>query len=270
MNDFAATFLLFKLYPFLVELNVPESRRDRAIEWYRRESQSWSAGSQVEFDAFATVEVEAFCKNLTRSSDRLSPDRPVDGSDEAAAEALREMVSREQERKQRVARHNERVLAAQPRIESWKPCKFWAGEALCETCLKRLPAGVLAKVNQMFEKHETFVLSRIYAETLGRADEERRKDITNEVWAVVTRKIGDFVPDDNLASQGELAWLRRVTELTVASWFQRLNAMKRGTYITGQLDDELISDRGLPDVSKDGMFALPAKSTKPPIEDEGQ
>lgn len=78
MNEYASTFLVFKLVPFLNELGCTGSLQSKAISWFHQNARLWSAESQSEFDTEARARLKVFAttqaiKQGTQKS--LSPER---------------------------------------------------------------------------------------------------------------------------------------------------------------------------------------------------
>lgn len=120
---------------------------------------------------------------------------------------------------------------------SWKRCKHWGGDRLCECCQQReLVAGHMARAQVIYLKHNTFVKKRLHAELLthtnGTGQHEYFDDIEGLVWEKVASNI------DNYESQGvPLAWLRKVVRSVVEDYFDSEWAKKRDIRKTQSLGD---------------------------------
>jgi hypothetical protein len=242
LSAFASDFLVYRLYSVLSELGCDSTGRDRLIKWFHQTASSWDASNQDEFDAFAKTELRAKFRSVKSLRESYTSDVP-DGSDEALRQVLRGIVERERARQSEVVRHNAKVLASQTKIEPWTPCQHWkvGNGFMCPTCLKRVPPGVLARVQQMYENkvgdggYRPFVLSCLDKEIPERIGGRSARaysgfaDLENEVWQKVTKGIVDFVERPDLAGGGLPAWLTAIVHSTVTDHFKGEFREKRGS-----------------------------------------
>jgi hypothetical protein len=78
LHEYASTFLVFKLVPFLNELGCADSLQSKAISWFHQNAGRWSAGTQQEFDAEARARLKVFVTTLAikqGTQKSLSPQR---------------------------------------------------------------------------------------------------------------------------------------------------------------------------------------------------
>jgi hypothetical protein len=274
VSTFASDFLVYRLYPALTELGCDSSERDRLIKWFHQTASSWDASNQDEFDAFARSELRAKLRSVKSQPASCMP-TVLDGSDEAQRQVLWSIVERERARKLEVARHNAKVLASQPKVEPWTPCQHWkAGNGfMCPTCLKRVPPGVLVRVQQMYENkvgeggYRPFVLSCLDKEIpkhLGGRNARTYSgfaDLENEVWQRVTKGIVDFVERPDLAGGGISAWLTAIVHSTVADHlkgeFREKRDIRKTVPFDGRAHDLAVPDS--PISPPDTATAVPVK-----------
>ncbi len=236
-SNYRSSFGFYKLMPLLGSLGCEGQVVSDATTWFWRQSRAWIAETEAEFDAIAKAELT---RRFRPAIQRVIA--PV-GSPEAERQILRDIVARERARDREVERRNSEVIVKiheEEKKKAWSPCQHWkpGNELLCEMCLKRLPPGVLARVQRMYETHRAFVLGRLDKEVPGFIGGRNARtysgfdDIETEVWQTVAGKIDSFQEDHTLAQNGELAWLRKITGFVIQSHFKRIRADKRGVAIT--------------------------------------
>jgi hypothetical protein len=186
-------------------------------------------------------------------------------------ESFRPFVKRERAQKAEIARRNAEVLAAAlPKVNPWTPCQHWTGGSfLCTTCLKQVPPGVLARVQQMYQNrvgeggYRPFVLSCLDKELQGYGEGRGYhafSDLENEAWARVTKNIIDFKERPELTDGGIFAWLATIVHHTVTDHFRDGYREKRDVRLT--VADGRVHDVAAPDSS------IPSKATAVPVKPE--
>jgi hypothetical protein len=252
-NNWRSEFGFYKLMSLLHSLGCEGQVISDATTWFWRQSKTWIAETEAEFDTIAKAEisrqfqpvVEKHCEKsygqrcreqqaeLAYRNVEVLIGGPV--SDTQAEEIQRIAKAKDKDGRFLFVTAREIVEALKlakdkegrfllPKPEPWKRCQHWqpGSPRHCMICFAKLPPGTVELLQAMYGDNkdtarQKYVRYRLGVERAG-LTAARYKDLEQLVWLKVSNSITGFTPRPNLKMDGAAAWLSKVVHSVVLDY----------------------------------------------------